>query len=130
MQTQDRDGGKNGKTIVMTGGGTAGHVTPNIALIPHLREVGFTDIHYIGTNGIEKTLIEKLPDVTYHEIPSGKLRRYFSLQNFTDPFRVIAGIFKAIPHKACATETQIYFSSDCIEFLKAYCRMVRKLCVI
>ena len=95
MQTQDRNGGKNGKTIVMTGGGTAGHVTPNIALIPHLREVGFTDIHYIGTNGIEKTLIEKLPDVTYHEIPSGKLRRYFSLKNFTDPFRVIAGIFKA-----------------------------------
>ena len=86
---------KNGKTIVMTGGGTAGHVTPNVALIPHLREAGFSDIHYIGTNGIEKELITKIDGVTYHEIPSGKLRRYFSLKNFTDPFRVVAGIFKA-----------------------------------
>lgn len=86
---------KNGKTIVMTGGGTAGHVTPNIALLPHLAENGFTDIHYIGTNGIEKELIGKIDNITYHEIPSGKLRRYFSLKNFTDPFRVIKGIFKA-----------------------------------
>ena len=93
MQTQNSN--NKGKTIVMTGGGTAGHVTPNIALIPHLRAEGFENIHYIGTNGIEKELITKLPDVTYHEIPSGKLRRYFSLKNLTDPFRVIAGVFKA-----------------------------------
>lgn len=92
MQTQTN---KNGKSIVMTGGGTAGHVTPNIALIPHLKAEGFTDIHYIGTDGIEKELIEKIDGVTYHVIPSGKLRRYFSLKNFTDPFRVISGIFKA-----------------------------------
>ena len=83
------------RTIVLTGGGTAGHVTPNIALIPHLREAGFTEIHYIGTNGIEKELMEKVDGVIYHEIPSGKLRRYFSLKNLTDPFRVISGIFKA-----------------------------------
>lgn len=92
MQDQEK---RIGKTIVMTGGGTAGHVTPNVALIPHLREAGFSEIHYIGTNGIEKELISKIDGVIYHEIPSGKLRRYFSLKNLTDPFRVVAGIFKA-----------------------------------
>ena len=71
------------KRIILTGGGTAGHVTPNIALIPKLRELGF-DIHYIGSyNGIEKDLIEPF-GIPYHGISSGKLRRYFSLQNFTD----------------------------------------------
>lgn len=82
------------KRIILTGGGTAGHVTPNIALIPKLRELGF-DIHYIGSyNGIEKDLIEPL-GIPYHGISSGKLRRYFSLQNFTDPFRVIKGFGEA-----------------------------------
>ena len=82
------------KRIILTGGGTAGHVTPNIALIPKLRELGF-DIHYIGSyNGIEKDLIEPF-GIPYHGISSGKLRRYFSLQNFTDPFRVIKGFGEA-----------------------------------
>lgn len=80
--------------IVLTGGGTAGHVTPNIALIPALKEAGF-DIYYIGSyEGIEKTLIEaeKIP---YFGISSGKLRRYFDLKNFTDPFRVLKGFSEA-----------------------------------
>ena len=82
------------KRIILTGGGTAGHVTPNIALLPRLRELQY-DIHYIGSyNGIEKSLIEK-QDVPYHGISSGKLRRYFSLQNFTDPFRVLKGFGEA-----------------------------------
>ena len=82
------------KHIVLTGGGTAGHVTPNIALIPKLRELGY-DIQYIGSyNGIEKELIEPF-GIPYHGISSGKLRRYFSLQNFTDPFRVIKGFGEA-----------------------------------
>lgn len=82
------------KRIILTGGGTAGHVTPNIALLPKLKEMGF-DIHYIGSyNGIEKDLIEPF-GVPYHGISSGKLRRYFSLQNFTDPFRVLKGMFEA-----------------------------------
>lgn len=82
------------KRIILTGGGTAGHVTPNIALLPSLKELGY-DIHYIGShNGIEKELITGL-DIPYHSISSGKLRRYFSLQNFTDPFRVIKGFFEA-----------------------------------
>lgn len=82
------------KRIILTGGGTAGHVTPNIALLPGLKELGY-DIHYIGSyNGIEKNLIEQF-GIPYHGISSGKLRRYFSLQNFTDPFRVLRGFGEA-----------------------------------
>ncbi len=82
------------KRIILTGGGTAGHVTPNIALLPYLKELGY-DIHYIGSyTGIEKELIEQF-DITYHGISSGKLRRYFSWQNFTDPFRVVKGFGEA-----------------------------------
>ena len=83
------------KKIVMTGGGTAGHVTPNIALMPALKEAGY-DIHYIGSHtGIEKPLIEA-ENIPYHGIASGKLRRYFDLKNFSDPFRVVQGYAQAI----------------------------------
>ena len=82
------------KRIVLTGGGTAGHVTPNIALLPKLRELGY-DVHYIGSyNGIEKTLMEAC-DVPYYGISSGKLRRYFDLKNFSDPFKVLKGFSEA-----------------------------------
>ena len=82
------------KRIILTGGGTAGHVTPNIALLPRLKELGY-DIHYIGSyTGIEKELIEQF-HIPYHGISSGKLRRYFSMQNFTDPFRVLKGFGEA-----------------------------------
>ena len=83
------------KTIILTGGGTAGHVTPNLALIPSLKESGY-DIHYIGSyNGIERKLIEG-SGIPYDGISSGKLRRYFDLKNFTDPFRVIKGYGEAL----------------------------------
>ncbi len=82
------------KRIILTGGGTAGHVTPNIALVPRLRELGY-DIQYIGSyDGIEKKLIEEL-GIPYYGIASGKLRRYFDLKNFTDPFRVAKGFLQA-----------------------------------
>lgn len=82
------------KRIILTGGGTAGHVTPNIALLPRLKELGY-DIQYIGSyEGIEKELIEQF-GIPYHGISSGKLRRYFSMQNFTDPFRVLKGFREA-----------------------------------
>ena len=78
------------KKIVMTGGGTAGHVTPNVALMPALKENGF-EISYIGSyDGIEKRLIEAL-NIPYYGISSGKLRRYFDLKNFSDPFKVVKG---------------------------------------
>ena len=83
------------KTIILTGGGTAGHVTPNLALLPSLKEEGY-DIHYIGSyNGIERKLIENA-GIPYHGISSGKLRRYFDLKNFSDPFRVVKGYFEAL----------------------------------
>lgn len=78
------------KRIVLTGGGTAGHVTPNIALLPSLKEAGY-EVFYIGSyNGIEKKLIEDM-DIPYYAISSGKLRRYKSIKNFSDPFRVLNG---------------------------------------
>lgn len=82
------------KHIVLTGGGTAGHVTPNIALVPKLRELGY-EISYIGSyDGIEKKLIEEL-GIPYYGISSGKLRRYFDWKNFSDPFRVLKGFAEA-----------------------------------
>ena len=80
--------------IIMTGGGTAGHVTPNLALVPRLKEKDF-EIKYIGSkDGIEKEIIgdDKIP---YYEISSGKLRRYFDVKNFTDPFKVMKGVVEA-----------------------------------
>ncbi|MEX1377557.1 MAG: undecaprenyldiphospho-muramoylpentapeptide beta-N-acetylglucosaminyltransferase [Eubacteriales bacterium] len=83
------------KSIVLTGGGTAGHVTPNLALIPLLRDKGFR-IHYIGSHdGMEKDIISGKKHVHYYSISSGKLRRYFDMKNFTDPFRIIKGYFDA-----------------------------------
>lgn len=83
------------RKIVLTGGGTAGHVTPNIALLPRLRALGF-EIEYIGSyDGIEKKLIADF-DIPYHGISSGKLRRYFDVKNFTDPFRVVKGYREAV----------------------------------
>ena len=82
------------KKIVLTGGGTAGHVTPNLALIPALKKEGY-EIVYIGSEqGMEKGLIEK-ENITYYGIPTGKLRRYLSFKNVTDVFRVISGIKEA-----------------------------------
>ncbi len=82
------------KKIVLTGGGSAGHVTPNIALIPALQRSGF-EIYYIGSyNGIEKKLIEDY-NIPYFGIATGKLRRYFDPKNFSDPFRVLKGFTEA-----------------------------------
>ena len=82
------------KTIVLTGGGTAGHVTPNLALIPELKKAGYNVI-YIGTeNGMERGLVEKT-GVEYHYVSTGKLRRYMSKDNFTDMFKVVKGIGEA-----------------------------------
>jgi len=82
------------KKIVMTGGGTAGHVTPNLALVPYLVEAGY-EIFYIGSyTGIEKKLVEDA-GITYFGISSGKLRRYHDWKNFTDPFRVVKGFSEA-----------------------------------
>ena len=82
------------KRIVLTGGGTAGHVTPNIALLPSLKKANYK-IFYIGSyQGIERKLIEE-QGIPYYGISSGKLRRYLDIKNFTDPFRVLKGYYEA-----------------------------------
>ena len=82
------------KKIVLTGGGTAGHVSPNIALLPYLQEAGY-EVTYIGSKkGIEKNLIADF-GLPYVGISTGKLRRYFDVKNFTDPFRVVHGYREA-----------------------------------
>ena len=82
------------KKIVLTGGGTAGHVTPNIALIPELKKQGY-EIYYIGSyEGIESKLIADL-GIPYYGISSGKLRRYIDLKNISDPFKVVKGLHQA-----------------------------------
>lgn len=82
------------KSILFTGGGTAGHVTPNIALILRFREMGW-NIDYIGSHrGIERRLIEEL-EVPYHPISTGKLSRFFTWSNFSMPFRVLWGLLQA-----------------------------------
>ena len=82
------------KKIVLTGGGTAGHVSPNIALLPYLQEAGY-EITYMGSkNGIEKNLIADF-GLPYVGISTGKLRRYFDVKNFTEPFRVVNGFREA-----------------------------------
>ncbi|GIO21588.1 undecaprenyldiphospho-muramoylpentapeptide beta-N-acetylglucosaminyltransferase [Oceanobacillus sp. J11TS1] len=86
---------KKDKRILFTGGGTAGHVIVNLALIPYYQEKGY-EVDYIGSyEGIERNLIGKLEGVTYHPISTGKLRRYMSKENFKDPFKVLKGTMQA-----------------------------------
>src|SRR5690625_331654 len=85
----------NKKRILFTGGGTAGHVIVNLALIPIFQKDGW-EIDYIGSKkGIEKQLISQLENVTYYPISTGKLRRYMSIENFKDPFKVVKGMMQA-----------------------------------
>ncbi|WP_248926602.1 undecaprenyldiphospho-muramoylpentapeptide beta-N-acetylglucosaminyltransferase [Paenibacillus hamazuiensis] len=82
------------KKIVFTGGGSAGHVTPNLALMARLKQLGW-EMEYIGSkDGIEKGIVDH-EGIRFHHIASGKLRRYFDLKNFKDPFRVIQGVGQA-----------------------------------
>lgn len=82
-------------TVFFTGGGTAGHVTPNLAIIKELKQEGW-NVAYVGSDdGIEKGMIKDL-DIPFYPVSSGKLRRYFSFKNFLDPFKIILGIFQSI----------------------------------
>lgn len=83
------------KRILFTGGGSAGHVTVNVALIPRFVQSGW-DVSYIGSvKGIESDLIKNIDSVDYYGISTGKLRRYMSVENFKDPFRIVKGVFEA-----------------------------------
>ena len=80
------------KKIVLCGGGTAGHVMPNLALLPYLTGC---EIHYLGGNGIEKELVEANKNVTYHQIPCAKYVRGSLLKNLTVPFKLLSSIHAA-----------------------------------
>lgn len=82
------------KKIILTGGGTAGHVIPHLAILPLLKQQQW-QVVYVGSNGIEKELMAD-QGVAFREIPTGKLRRYFSWQNFTDLFRIVAGLWRSL----------------------------------
>jgi UDP-N-acetylglucosamine--N-acetylmuramyl-(pentapeptide) pyrophosphoryl-undecaprenol N-acetylglucosamine transferase len=82
------------KTVVLTGGGTAGHVTPNLALLPALRERGYAVVYFGSPRGIERRLATEA-GLAYRAVQTGKLRRYFSLENFVDPLRIVMGIAQA-----------------------------------
>ncbi len=80
--------------IILTGGGTAGHVTPHLAILPYLKK-DFDSIYYIGSeNGIEKNII-KQADIPYYSVPCAKLNRSFKFDNFTIPIKIISGYIKA-----------------------------------
>lgn len=82
-------------SILFTGGGTAGHVTPNIALIDELQHDGW-DVAYVGSaDGIEKTIMDKI-GIRFYSVANGKLRRYYSMKNLLDPFKIVWGIFQSI----------------------------------
>lgn len=85
------------KKIIFTGGGTVGHVTLNLLLIPKFLDAGW-QVHYIGDkHGIEYQEIQKLGlNITFHSIATGKLRRYFSWQNMLDIFKVTWGILQSL----------------------------------
>jgi UDP-N-acetylglucosamine--N-acetylmuramyl-(pentapeptide) pyrophosphoryl-undecaprenol N-acetylglucosamine transferase len=91
--------GKEGKNqqhlrIVLTGGGTAGHVMPHLAILPELRRVGFS-VYYIGSGGVEKGLAHGA-GIPFFQISTGKLRRYLSVQNVLDVFRIVVGFFQSV----------------------------------
>ncbi|MGE5704820.1 MAG: undecaprenyldiphospho-muramoylpentapeptide beta-N-acetylglucosaminyltransferase [Clostridia bacterium] len=83
------------KQIVFTGGGSAGHVSVNLALIPLFLQEGWAVAYFGSEDGMERELLTAHPEVTYYPIKSGKLRRYFDWKNFRDPFHVLKGTYQA-----------------------------------
>ncbi|HCW7693201.1 TPA: undecaprenyldiphospho-muramoylpentapeptide beta-N-acetylglucosaminyltransferase [Staphylococcus aureus] len=82
--------------IAFTGGGTVGHVSVNLSLIPTALSQGYEALYIGSKNGIEREMIEsQLPEIKYYPISSGKLRRYISLENAKDVFKVLKGILDA-----------------------------------
>lgn len=81
-------------TIVLTGGGTAGHVTPHLALLPYLKK-DFDKIYYIGSfGGMEKNIIANT-GVKYYSVPCVKLIRKFTFKNLAIPFTLCKGVSEA-----------------------------------
>ena len=80
------------KSIVFTGGGSAGHIMPNLAIIDEIKDK--YKIYYFGSNGMEKDIIKKYPYITFIEIPTTKFIRSFNIKNLLIPFKLISSIIK------------------------------------
>ena len=74
------------KSIIFTGGGTAGHIIPNIAIFEELKQK--YKIYYLGSNGMEKEILKKYPYVNFIEIPIVKFKRSLNLSNLLIPFKL------------------------------------------
>jgi UDP-N-acetylglucosamine--N-acetylmuramyl-(pentapeptide) pyrophosphoryl-undecaprenol N-acetylglucosamine transferase len=91
-----KDGSASPIKVALTGGGTAGHVIPHFALLPEMKRLGWS-VFYVGSNGIEKELVGKT-NIPFKQITAGKLRRYFSVQNGLDIFKVAFACIQAFFH--------------------------------
>ncbi len=117
------------KTLVLTGGGTAGHVMPNLALVPRLREQGWS-LHYLGSSqGPERVLAED-KGIPFHAIATGKLRRYFSWKNFTDPFRVIGGAVQAFALLGRLKPDAVFSKGGFVAVPVVYAAFLRRIPVV
>ena len=84
------------RTVVFTGGGTAGHVLPAVPVMRALRQRGFEVVFIGSAGGLEKQYLESLQDIRFYGIASGKLRRYWSWRNLTDAFGVLRGTWQSL----------------------------------
>jgi UDP-N-acetylglucosamine--N-acetylmuramyl-(pentapeptide) pyrophosphoryl-undecaprenol N-acetylglucosamine transferase len=114
--------------IVLTGGGTAGHVMPNLALLPRLQEKGW-DVRYIGGRGMERELV-RTSQIPYATIASGKLRRYFSWRNFVDIFNVALGIGQALAILAWWRPRVVFSKGGFVSVPVAFAAFVLRIPVI
>lgn len=115
--------------IVFTGGGSAGHVTPNMALIESAQLAGW-QCEYIGSyDGIEKQLISGM-SIPYHGISSGKLRRQFTLKNALTPVRVIQGILQAWQLLAKIKPDIVFSKGGYVAFPVVFAAWLRRIPVI
>lgn len=117
------------RKILFTGGGSAGHVVPNIALIEFLRQQGW-ESHYIGSYaGIEKTLIAPL-NIPYHGISTGKLRRFKSWRNLLTPFQVLAGIWDSWKLLGKIRPSVVFSKGGFVAFPVVFAAWLRRIPVI
>ncbi len=115
--------------LVLTGGGTAGHVMPNLALAPGLRAAGWT-LHYFGSQAGPERGLAEAAGIPFDAIASGKLRRYFSWKNFVDPFRVIRGLAQAHARLGALGANLVFSKGGFVAVPVVYAAFLRRIPVV
>lgn len=115
--------------VVFTGGGTSGHVTPNIALIKALKEKGSACFYIGSTTRVERDLIEPL-DIPFFSVRTGKLRRYFSFRTFLEPFQILIGIIQAYSHLTKIKPNLVFSKGGFVAFPVVVAAFFKKIPVI